>query len=193
MTSSSFQHQLLRSETRRHFFRNCGIGVGAIALSDLLQGGTSAVAAAVSVNPLQPKINAAVGAGEAGYLSVHGRWSVAAGYVRLQADAEQTQRTNPSRRVISRANDFAFMNSSHKTNLLGSRSPDFGSMVIEEPGSVTCLPHTGRIVDKLTFLHTCKTDLFNHAPAKLFMNTGTGHVWPSESRIMADIRAWQRM
>ncbi|MFY7877486.1 MAG: DUF1501 domain-containing protein, partial [Pirellula sp.] len=26
----------------------------------------------------------------------------------------------------------------------------------------------------MTFIRTCKTDLFNHAPAKLFMNTGTG-------------------
>ena len=48
------QHQqALQSETRRHFFRDCGIGVGAIALSDLLSGKTSA--AATSSNPLQPK------------------------------------------------------------------------------------------------------------------------------------------
>jgi uncharacterized protein (DUF1501 family) len=30
------------------------------------------------------------------------------------------------------------------------------------------------MVDELTFITTCKTDLFNHAPAKLFMNTGSG-------------------
>jgi hypothetical protein len=36
------------------------------------------------------------------------------------------------------------------------------------------LPNTAKIVDELTFIRTCKTDLFNHAPAKLFMNTGTG-------------------
>ncbi|MBT5926997.1 MAG: DUF1501 domain-containing protein, partial [Verrucomicrobia bacterium] len=30
------------------------------------------------------------------------------------------------------------------------------------------------IVDECTFLRTCKTNLFNHAPAKLFMNTGSG-------------------
>ena len=36
------------------------------------------------------------------------------------------------------------------------------------------LPHTAGVVDKLCFVKTCAADLFNHAPAKLFMNTGTG-------------------
>jgi len=36
------------------------------------------------------------------------------------------------------------------------------------------LPHVGGIVDKLCMVKSCTTDLFNHAPAKLFMNTGTG-------------------
>jgi hypothetical protein len=35
-------------------------------------------------------------------------------------------------------------------------------------------PHTATIVDDITLVHTCATDLFNHAPAKLFMNTGSG-------------------
>ena len=36
------------------------------------------------------------------------------------------------------------------------------------------LPHTAGIVDDISIVTTCKTDLFNHAPAKLFMNTGSG-------------------
>ena len=68
---------------------------------------------------------------------------------------------------------FAFMDSSHRINLLGTRRQfqqhgQCGAWVSD------LLPHTARIVDDLTFVHTCKTDLFNHAPAKLFMNTGTG-------------------
>jgi hypothetical protein len=34
-------------------------------------------------------------------------------------------------------------------------------------------PHTARIVDDVTFVRTCATEVFNHAPAKLFMNTGS--------------------
>jgi hypothetical protein len=36
------------------------------------------------------------------------------------------------------------------------------------------MPYTAGIVDDLTFVKSCATNLFNHAPAKLFMNTGSG-------------------
>jgi hypothetical protein len=35
-------------------------------------------------------------------------------------------------------------------------------------------PHTAGIVDDITMVKSCATNLFNHAPAKLFMNTGSG-------------------
>jgi hypothetical protein len=36
-----------------------------------------------------------------------------------------------------------------------------------------CLPHTGTVVDDLAFLGSVSTDNFNHAPAKIFVNTGS--------------------
>src|SRR5690606_22123687 len=36
-----------------------------------------------------------------------------------------------------------------------------------------CLPHTARVADELCFIKTVATDVPNHAPAKIFMNTGT--------------------
>src|SRR5690606_11528627 len=68
---------------------------------------------------------------------------------------------------------FAFMDSSHRTDLLGTKRTfaqygDNGTWVSD------LLPHTAEIIDQLTLIKTCKTDLFNHAPAKLFMNAGTG-------------------
>ncbi len=68
---------------------------------------------------------------------------------------------------------FAFMDTSHRSELLGTRRKfeqhgQSGTWVSD------LLPYTSQIVDELTFVTTCKTDLFNHAPAKLFMNTGTG-------------------
>src|SRR6266496_293258 len=46
--------------TRRHFFRDCGIGVGKIALASLLTGAlgksASAAAAAIRSDPLAPKL-----------------------------------------------------------------------------------------------------------------------------------------
>ena len=35
------------------------------------------------------------------------------------------------------------------------------------------LPHMAEVVDDLTFVKSAATDVFNHAPAKLFANTGT--------------------
>ncbi len=68
---------------------------------------------------------------------------------------------------------FAFMDSSHRVDLLG---PRIGFKQHGQSGAWISdyLPHTAGIVDDLTLVTTCKTDLFNHAPAKLFMNTGTG-------------------
>ena len=68
---------------------------------------------------------------------------------------------------------FAFMGSSHGTNLLGTRRRfnahgRCGAWVSE------LFPHTATIVDEITLVKSCATNLFNHAPAKLFMNTGSG-------------------
>jgi hypothetical protein len=68
---------------------------------------------------------------------------------------------------------FAFMDSSHGTKLLGTRRAfkqhgNSGMWVSE------MFPHTATIVDGVSFVKSCATDLFNHAPAKLFMNTGSG-------------------
>lgn len=68
---------------------------------------------------------------------------------------------------------FAFMDSSHRVNLLGSRRR-FAQHGENGMWVSDLLPHTAKIVDELTFIRTCQTDLFNHAPAKLFMNTGSG-------------------
>ena len=68
---------------------------------------------------------------------------------------------------------FAFMGSSHRVNLLG-HDKKFTQHGASGAWVSDMLPHTASIADDLCFVKTCKTDLFNHAPAKLFMNTGSG-------------------
>jgi len=68
---------------------------------------------------------------------------------------------------------FAFMNSSHRIDLLGSK-PKFNQFGDSGSWVSDYLPYTAKIVDELCIVKTCKTELFNHAPAKLFMNTGSG-------------------
>ena len=48
--------ELLRDQTRRHFFSQCGVGLGAMALGSMLGDRLAAApATAVGVNPLAPK------------------------------------------------------------------------------------------------------------------------------------------
>src|SRR6266550_3453084 len=44
-----------REVTRRWFFQQCGVGLGAMALGQLLGHGNSAAAAAAAANPLAPR------------------------------------------------------------------------------------------------------------------------------------------
>lgn len=68
---------------------------------------------------------------------------------------------------------FAFMDSSHRSDLLG---PRIGFKQHGQCGAWVSdyLPYTAKIVDDISIVTTCKTELFNHAPAKLYMNTGSG-------------------
>lgn len=169
---NNLHYQALHAQTRRHFFRDCGVGVGAIALSDLLKGQTPAMATVSSTNPLQPKATQLLArAKRVIYLFMAGGPSQLDTFDYKPMLNKLNGKPIPQSYIEGKR--FAFMNSSHKTNLLGSKRRfqqygDRGAWVSD------LLPHTGNIIDKLTFLHTCKTDLFNHAPAKLFMNTGTG-------------------
>src|SRR5213594_4299006 len=47
--------QQLLFETRRHFFRRCGIGVGQIALTQLLSSGRLLAGPAAATSPMDPK------------------------------------------------------------------------------------------------------------------------------------------
>src|SRR5690349_8163730 len=47
--------QSLLDQTRRHFFADCGVGLGAMALSSLLNGNRAVAGDAALPNPLAPK------------------------------------------------------------------------------------------------------------------------------------------
>ena len=166
------KEQQLQDRTRRHFFRDCSVGVGAMGLSELLHGQSSAYAADSATDPLAPKATLfPAKARRVIYLFMAG------GPSQLDMFDHKPMLTKlngqPMPQSYLEGKRFAFMNSSHRTNLLGTRRKfaqhgDCGAWASD------LLPHTAGIVDKLTFVNTCKTDLFNHAPAKIFMNTGTG-------------------
>lgn len=163
---------LLRAETRRHFFEQCGVGVGAIALGNLLRSSAVADLTPTIRNPLAPKpVHFPAKAKSIIFLFMAGGPSQLEMWDYKPKLAELNGQPIPQSYIEGKR--FAFMNSSHRTDLLGpkrsfARYGETGTWVSD------LLPHTANIVDELTILKTCQTELFNHAPAKLFMNAGTG-------------------
>jgi hypothetical protein len=161
---------MLRDITRRHFFGRCGIGLGSIALTSLLAD--RGQAAKPLPNPLAAKpTHFPPRAKNVIYLFMAGGPS----QLDMFEHKPQLDKLNgqPIPESYTRGKRFAFMDSSHRTNLLASkrRFHQFG-----QSGAWVSdlLPHMATIVDQVCFVRSCKTDLFNHAPAKLFMNTGSG-------------------
>lgn len=166
------QRALLHAVTRRHFFQQCGVGLGSIALSSLVAG--AAQAAVPFNNPLLPKSpHFAPRAKNVIFLFMAGGPS----QLELFDYKPTLQKHNgePIPPSYMEGRRFAFMDSFAKETpkLLGTsrnfmQQGQCGAWVSE------CLPYTAGIVDDITFLKTVATDVPNHAPAKIFMNTGSG-------------------
>ena len=173
----SMENAGLRDSTRRHFLSRCSMGVGSMALTSLMAESSTAreplpVGSKASRNPLLPKpTHFPAKAKNVIFLFMAG------GPSQLDMFEYKPQLTalngKPIPESYTAGKRFAFMDSSHRSDLLGSKRSfaqygETGTWVSD------LLPYTSKIVDQLTFITTCKTDLFNHAPAKLFMNAGSG-------------------
>ncbi len=164
----------IREVTRRQFFGKCAMGLGSIALASMLSEQKMFGAEAVKlVNPLDPKAgNFRAKAKNVIFLFMAGGPS----QLELLDYKPKLNELNgePIPDSFLKGKRFAFMDTFSKNppKLLGSkrkfaRYGQRGAWVSE------LFPHTASIVDDITMVHSCATDVFNHAPAKLFMNTGS--------------------
>ena len=157
--------------TRRHFFSRCGLGLGSIALGSLLADRQSLAQDALP-NPMAPRSSPQPRrAKNIIFLFMAGGPSQLELFDFKPKLAELNGQPVPASLIEGKR--FAFMDSSHGTKLLGTRRSfkrhgQSGAWVSE------LFPYTAGIVDDITLLMGCKAELFNHAPAKLFMNTGSG-------------------
>ncbi len=157
---------LLRGITRRHFFGQAGLGT--LALSKMLEGRDSTKLPnpfAPRAPQFRPKAKNVI------YLFMAGGPSQLDLFDYKPKLVELNGKPIPQSYIEGKR--FAFMGSSHGTTLLGSRRRfqqhgQNGAWVSE------LLPHTAAVADELCLVTSCATELFNHAPAKLFMNTGSG-------------------
>ncbi|HEU0038101.1 MAG TPA: DUF1501 domain-containing protein, partial [Verrucomicrobiae bacterium] len=166
-------HPDLRFLTRRQFFSRCALGLGSIALASLLkEQELFGAGAAASLNPMASRPpHFPAKAKNIIYLFMAGGPS----QLELFDYKPKLQELNgqPIPDSFIEGKRFAFMGSSHGTKLLGTRRAfkqhgQSGMWVSE------MFPHTATIVNDVSFVRSCATNLFNHAPAKLFMNTGSG-------------------
>ena len=163
----------LEQITRRHFFSRCGIGLGSIALASLLSDQRLLTAEALKlVNPLAPKPpHFPARAKNVIFLFMAGGPSQLELFDYKPKLIELNGEPIPQSFIEGKR--FAFMGSSHGTKLLGTRRKfsqhgQSGAWVSE------LFPHTASIADEISLVKSCAASLFNHAPAKLFMNTGSG-------------------
>ena len=163
----------LQTLTRRHFFGRCALGLGSIALASLLNERCAFGADAAALpNPMAPKQpHFSPRAKNIIYLFMAGGPSQLELFDYKPKLIDLNGQPIPESYIEGKR--FAFMGSSHGTKLLGTRREfrrygQSGMWVSE------MFPHTATIVDDVSFVMSCATNLFNHAPAKLFMNTGSG-------------------
>ncbi len=167
-------HDLPAALTRRHFFSRCGMGLGGIALASLFNRqafGASATAAVAPAGGPPRILHHAPRAKNVIYLFMAGGPSQLDLFDYKPKLIELNNQPIPASFIEGKR--FAFMDSSHGTKLLGTRRTftqhgKSGAWVSD------LFPHTAKIVDDISIVKSCQATLFNHAPAKLFMNTGSG-------------------
>ena len=168
---SQAQYEIARYNTRRHFLKKCMSGMGAMALGSLVGCQTSAskLTAAQPDNPLSllkphfaPKVKRVIFLHMAGAPSQLELFDYKPELHKLDG-----KDCPPS---LLEGKNYPFLDNAPQ--LMGPQSNfsykgQSGALLSE------FIPHFGEIVDEVTLLKAMHTDEFNHAPAQLFMHTGS--------------------
>jgi uncharacterized protein (DUF1501 family) len=157
--------------TRRHFFGECGIGVGKIALAGLLTEGLAGRAHAApgeSRNPLAarsphfaPKAKRVIHLFMAGAPSQLDLFDMKPALARLEGKPLPPSVIGGQRYAFIRP-DAAVLGPRFKFSRHGQCGAELSEM----------LPNLARVVDDICLIKSVHTDQFNHAPAQIFFNSG---------------------
>lgn len=169
----------LAAVTRRQLFSTCGIGVGKIALASLLAGSagrpawsTPAESLAGSAEPLptsQAGLHHPAKAKRVIYLFMAGAPSQLDLFDYKPKLVEWEGKPLPPEVIAGQRYAFIQPNAA----VLGprfkfARHGESGAEIAE------VLPHTAKVADDLAIIRSVHTNQFNHAPAQLLFNTGSG-------------------
>jgi len=158
--------------TRRHFFEDCGIGVGKIALAGLMAGALPKSATANAVDrtaaPLAARpphfpgrAKAVIQLFMAGAPSQLDMFDFKPKLAAIEGKPLPPEVIGGQRYAFIRP-DAAVLGPQMKFARHGQCGAELSEV----------LPHLATVVDDIAIVKSCRTDQFNHAPAQIFMNCG---------------------
>ena len=160
------QNLRLEHQTRRHFLKACGAGLGAIAFASMGAGGLDAQPISDPLAPrtphFTPKAKRVIFLHMAGGPSPLELFDYKPDLAKLDGELCPDSLLEGKR--------FAFIRGVPK--MLGpqatfSQYGESGAWISNH------MPHLTRVVDQIAFLKAMKTDEFNHAPAQLLVHSGS--------------------
>ena len=165
-------NESLRSLTRRHFFHDCGLGLGRIGLASAFAGGFANLArsANAAAHPLAPRqTHHDAKAKRVIFLFMAGAPSQLELFDGKPKLRELGGKPIPPSVIAGQR--YAFIQPDAAV-----LAPCFPFAKHGQCGAELSdrLPYLSKIVDDIAIVKSLKTDQFNHAPAQLFLNTGHG-------------------
>ena len=156
-------------QTRRHFFNNCQVGIGAMALSSLLSDESSGAAAPAPLAPRKSHFEPS--AKHVIFLHMAGSPPNLDIFDYKPELVKRTGEECPDEFLAGRR--FAFTSGTPK--LLGTprkfkRYGESGTWMSD------AMPQLSGLTDELAVVHSMHTEQFNHAPAQLMLYTGSPRV-----------------
>jgi hypothetical protein len=155
--------------TRRWFFRDCGVGLGSIALASLMQeNGWAETAKPELPDPLAPrqphfpaKVKRVVYLFMAGAPSQLDLFDYRPQLAKFDGTVPPPDLVAGYRAAFIKPN-AKFLGPKFKFAKYGQCGAELSEL----------LPHLAKVVDDIAIVKSMATDAFNHAPAQIFMNTG---------------------
>jgi len=158
--------------TRRHFFRDCGIGVGKIALAGLLAESFPAGAAVAANDPRRSPLaakpahypgtaKAVIQLFMAGAPSQLDMFDFKPKLAQIEGKPIPPEVIGGQRYAFIRP-DAAVLGPQYSFAKHGESGAEISEV----------LPYLAKVVDDIAIVRSCRTEQFNHAPAQIFMHCG---------------------
>ena len=147
--------------SRRHFLKNCGVGLGKIGLAGLLTESLASGSQGVKAPHFAPKAKRVIHLFMAGAPSQLEMFDYKPMLTKYEGKPIPPEVIGGQRYAFIRP-DAAALGPRFKFARHGQCGAELGET----------LPHLAEIVDDITIINSVHTDQFNHAPAQIFFQTG---------------------